>query len=239
MFGYTVFDGASTQVGQIRIVPVPAPKRIPPPLASPITATVRAGDAVTIPVTRFATSQDGSPVTAELDAAQVAALPGRAFSTGDTIRYLAPADAAPGTVSFSYTAVAGSSTPLQPVQTVSTVTITVTAGRPGPELRAEHPAARSTARVFADGSISISVPLAGIDPDGDWVVLQSIEQPEAPLGDTAVSGPGHPVLQGVRRARGRPDPVPGHRPGRATVTGRSPCWWSSRATRPARRSRRT
>src|SRR5699024_5199570 len=79
---YTVFDGASNQIGQIRVVPVPSPERIPPPLASPITATVRAGDAVTIPVSRFATSQDGSPVTAELDPTQLAGLPGRAFSTG-------------------------------------------------------------------------------------------------------------------------------------------------------------
>jgi hypothetical protein len=186
VFGYSVFDGADTKVGQIRIVPVPAPKRIPPPLAAPITATVRAGDAVTIPVTRFATSQDGSPVTAELDAAQVATLPGRAFSTGDSIRYLAPPDSAPGTVSFSYTAVAGSSTPLQPVQTVSTVTITVVAGDPARNSAPNTPPT-ATARVFTNGSISISVPLAGTDPDGDWVVLQSLEQPEAPLGDTAVS----------------------------------------------------
>ena len=33
------------KVGQIRVVPVPAPKRAPPPLANPIIATVRAGDA--------------------------------------------------------------------------------------------------------------------------------------------------------------------------------------------------
>ena len=187
VFGYSVFDGAATKVGQIRIVPVPAPKVIPPPLAAPITATVRAGDAVTIPVSRFATSQDGSPVTAELDAAQVAALPGRAFSTGDSIRYLAPPESAPGAVNFSYIAVAGSSTPLQPVQTVSTVTITVVAGDPAQNSPPEAPVP-VTARVFTNGSITISVPLAGTDPDGDWVVLQSIEQPEAPLGDTAVAG---------------------------------------------------
>src|SRR5664279_153428 len=83
VFDYSVFDGAGTRTGQIRIVPIPAQRQIPPPLASPITASVRAGDAVTIPIARFATSQDGSPVTAELDSAQVAALPGRAFSTGD------------------------------------------------------------------------------------------------------------------------------------------------------------
>lgn len=187
VFGYSVFDGTGTQVGQIRIVPVPAPKRIPSPLAAPITATVRAGDAVTIPLSRFATSQDGSPVTAELDPAQVAALPGRAFSTGDTIRYFAPADSPTGPVAFSYTAVAGSSTPLQPVQTVSTVTITVTSADPSRNSAPNTPVA-VTARVFTEGAISISVPLAGTDPDGDWVVLQSLEQPDAPLGDVAVSG---------------------------------------------------
>lgn len=32
------------------------------------------------------------------------------------------------------------------------------------------------------------MPLAGIDPDGDWVTLQSIEQPEAPLGEVRVTG---------------------------------------------------
>ena len=126
-------------------------------------------------------------MTAELDPAQLATLPGRAFSTGDSIRYLAPADSAPGQVTFSYTAVAGSSTPVQPVQTVSTVTITVVAGDPAQNLPPNTPVA-VTARVFTKGAISISVPLAGIDPDGDWVVLQSLEQPEAPLGETVVSG---------------------------------------------------
>lgn len=187
LLGYSVFDGAATKVGQIRIVPIAAPKSIPPPLVAPITATVRAGDAVTIPISRFATSQDGSPVTAELDAAQLATLPGRAFSTGDSIRYLAPPGSAPGPVTFSYTAVAGSSTPLRPVKSVSTVTITVTADDPARNSPPTPPTA-VTARVFTNASITISVPLAGTDPDGDWVVVQSIEQPDAPLGDTTVSG---------------------------------------------------
>ncbi|HEY5116005.1 MAG TPA: hypothetical protein VIJ00_10810, partial [Nakamurella sp.] len=75
VFGYTVFDGenavgdgavagGAAKVGQIRVVPVPAPKKEPPPLAAPITATVRAGDALTIDVARYASTQDGSPVTA-------------------------------------------------------------------------------------------------------------------------------------------------------------------------------
>ncbi|MET0863746.1 MAG: fibronectin type III domain-containing protein [Nakamurella sp.] len=185
--GYSVFDGTSTQAGEIRVVPVDPPKVIPPPVAVPIAATVRAGDAVTIPVARYASSQDGSPITAELDASQVATLPGRVFSTGDTIRYLAPADAQLGPVTFSYTAVAGSSTPLVPVQSVSSVTIDVTAADPATNSAPNTPNP-ITARVFTGGIIDISVPLAGTDPDGDWVVLSSIEQPEAPLGSIAVSG---------------------------------------------------
>ncbi|MEP6559636.1 MAG: fibronectin type III domain-containing protein [Nakamurella sp.] len=185
--GYSVFDGTNTRSGQIRVVPVAAPKQIPPPLAAPIAASVRAGDAVTIPVARFATSQDGTPITAELNDAQLATLPGRAFSTGDTIRYLAPVDAPPGPITFSYTAVAGSSTPLVPVQSVSSVTVTVTAADPARNSPPDTPNP-VTARVFTGGIIDISVPLAGTDPDGDWVVLASIEQPEAPLGTIAVSG---------------------------------------------------
>ena len=187
LIGYSVFDGTSTQSGQIRVVPVAAPKQIPPPLAAPIAATVRAGDAVTIPVARYASSQDGSPITAELNESQLATLPGRAFSTGDAIRYLAPADAPLGPVTFSYTAVAGSSTPLVPVQSVSSVTITVTAADPARNSPPDTPNP-VTARVFTGGIIDISVPLAGTDPDGDWVVLSAIEQPEAPLGTIAVSG---------------------------------------------------
>ena len=182
-FGYSVFDGAATKVGQIRIVPVPAPKRIPPPLAAPITATVRAGDAVTIPISGYATSQDGTPVTAELDPAQVADLPGRAFSTGETIRYLAPANATPGLVTFGYTAVAGSSTPLQPVQTVSTVTITVTDRRPRQKLAARtcrlrslhgfSPRARSASRCRWPASIRTAT----------GSCCSPLVPPEAPLGD--------------------------------------------------------
>ncbi len=201
VFGYTVFNGENAagaaraeEVGQIRVVPVPAPKKAPPPLADPIIATVRAGDAVTVDVARYASTQDGSPVTAALDEAQVAGLPGRAFSTGDTIRYLAPVDQPPGRLTFSYTATAANSSPQDPVQrvsavgTVSTVSITVTDPDPARN-SAPAPPPDVTARVFAGGSITVAMPLAGIDPDGDWVVLTSLDQPDAPLGQVSIAGP--------------------------------------------------
>lgn len=184
---YTVFDGTDSPTGLIRVVPVPTPRIVPPPLTAPVQATVRAGDAVTIPVTRFTTSQDGTPVTVTVDQAQVDALPGRVLVTPDAIRYLAPADAPAGQISFGYLASSGSAQAGQPAQSAGTVTITVTAGEQ--ENRPPDAPPPVTARVFAGGAITVTIPVAGVDPDGDWVTLQSIEQPEAPLGDLRVAGP--------------------------------------------------
>ncbi len=185
---YILFDGSTNPTGHIRVVPVPEPQTVPAPLAAPAQATVRAGDAVTIPISGFTTSQDGSRVTVEVDQAQVADLPGRVFVTGDAIRYLAAADAPPGQITFGYTASSGSATALQPAQAASTVTIAVVAADPAGN-RPPDPPQPVTARVFARGAITVSAPLAGLDPDGDWVTLQSIEQPEAPLGRIQVDGP--------------------------------------------------
>ena len=187
---YAAVDGAAGSgptAGTIRVVPVPAARVTPPPLTAPVQATVRAGDAVTIPFTTFTTSQDGSPVRVGVDPAQVAALPGAVVVTADSIRYLAPVDAAPGPLAFGYTASSGTATALAPAQSAGTVTITVVAADPGRNRPPDAPP-RAVARVVAGSAISVAVPLAGIDPDGDWVTVQSIEQPEAPLGEVRVTG---------------------------------------------------
>lgn len=184
---YSLYDGRTSQTGQIRVVPVPAIRQVPPPVATPISVTVRAGDAVTIPVADHAYSQDGSAVTAVLDAGAVSSVPGRVFSTGFEIRYLAPALAPSTPITFVYTAVAASSTPADPVQASSTVTITVV-GADASQDRAPGAPAPVVARVFAGGSISVALPLDGIDPDGDWVVTSSLRQPVAPLGSVSLLG---------------------------------------------------
>lgn len=187
---YTAIDGAAGAggtTGTIRVVPVPAPRTTPPPLTAPARATVRAGDAVTIPFTAFTTSQDGSPVRVTVDPVQLAALPGAMFVTADAIRYLAPAQGAPDRIDVGYTAWSGTSTALAPAQAAGTITITVTtADRAGN--REPDPPPAVVARVFAGSAISVAVPLAGIDPDGDWVTVQSIAPPEAPLGEIRVAG---------------------------------------------------
>ena len=115
------------QRGQIRVVPVPAPKQIPPPSPrrSPRPSARATRSHPRRPLRPVPGRHRRSPPSST--PSRSPRCPGRAFSTGEQIRYFAPADAPPGRVTFSYIAVAGSAAPpLQPVQTVSTVTITVT-----------------------------------------------------------------------------------------------------------------
>lgn len=108
---YHVWDGGTLAVGQIRVVPVPAVKDPPQPLAPPIAVVVRAGDVVTVPLAEHATSQDGSALTVALDGEEVDRVPGVLFSTATSIRYLAPAEPPPAPVVFGYTVTAATSTP--------------------------------------------------------------------------------------------------------------------------------
>jgi len=185
---YSEFDGSGLVTGQIRVVPVPAIKVVPPPVVAPISVTVRAGDAVTIPIADYAISQDGSALTATLADSEVAKLPGRAFSTGTSIRYLAPAVPPARPVVFAYTAVGSTSTELAPVRASSTVTVTVMPAGPAAD-RAPNAPKPVVARVFARGTITVNLPLDAIDPDGDWVSASSLQRPAAPLGQAQLTGP--------------------------------------------------
>ncbi len=183
---YQLYDGSDTEQGQIRVVPVAASRRPPPPLAEPISVTVRAGDAVTIPVADHAHTQDGSPLQVSIDPAETATLPGVLFTAGSDIRYLAPVTVPSSPVVFGYTATASSSA-VDPVRSGSTVTVTVVpAGAAGD--RPPSAPVPITARVFAGGSISIDVPLAGIDPNGDWVTATALVAPAQPLGKAELTG---------------------------------------------------
>lgn len=185
--GYTVYDGANLVDGQIRIVPVPATRTTPPPVATGISAVVRAGDAVTIPLDGHAVSQDGSALTAALDPVEVAAVPGVLFTDGAAIRYLAPPTVPDRPVTFTYTAVSARSTPTAPVRASATVTVTVqplqTAGDRPPSVPTPV-----VARVFVGGTIDVELPVDGIDPDGDWVRATGLLPPAAPLGKATLSG---------------------------------------------------
>ncbi len=181
VFQYTVSNGVGSADGQVRVVPVPVLDTPPTPTSSPVAVTVRAGDAVTIPISRYASDPSGGALAVVLDEREVAAIPGALFVSGSNIRYLAPSTPPTSTITFTYTVVstAGRSSP------ASTVVVTV---RPADADNVAPTAPELvTARVFAGGHVDIALPLDGIDPDGDWVTLDAISGPPS-LGTARPAG---------------------------------------------------
>jgi hypothetical protein len=166
--GYVVSDGQQQATGSVVVVPVPRPAQQQPPVAVPDTATVRAGDVVSIPVLANDSHPDGDDLTLRHELAQdVPDGRGLLFVDGSVLRFQAPDE--PGTVQALYT-IADSQG-----QTASTqVTIYV---RPAdPENNAAPQPVPLVSRTLAGSSARIVVPLAGIDADGDSVTLLGIDR---------------------------------------------------------------
>ena len=170
-FTYTVSNGASSSTGEVVIIPVPAPAQLAPPVAVDDTATVRAGDYVTIPVLANDYDPDGDTISLSptLVAPLVAPADGDLFVSENTLRFKAGPVAK--TVYATYDVVdslgqkdAGYVTiRILPVDAASN-----SAPRPLP----------LTARVLSGTTVRIPIPLTGIDPDGDSVDL--VGQGDAP-----------------------------------------------------------
>ncbi|PCN47868.1 fibronectin-like protein [Curtobacterium sp. 'Ferrero'] len=165
-FTYTESNGLASATGTVTVVEIPKPDRIQPPVAQPDTATVRVGDVADIDVLDNDTQPEGEPLTLEPDLVQnVPGNGGLLFVSGDHLRYLAPKT--PG----NYTAVYRVAGP-DGQYADATVSISVrekdvaTNNPPVPQT--------VTARVVAGNSARISIPLNGIDPDGDSVQLVGV-----------------------------------------------------------------
>jgi hypothetical protein len=177
-FSYQVSDGGTPVTGWVHVVSVPVPAG-EGPAASDARMTVRAGDAATLQVADVALDRDGNAMTVQ----PFPSLPsgqGLLFAAGQEIRYLAPATppAAPITTTYTVVDSAGRSD-------TASLTITVVP-RGGNHAPRTPPVA--VARVFAGATVTIALPLGGIDPDGDWVTVGGIDDPGR-LGSVAVSGP--------------------------------------------------
>lgn len=165
-FSYVASDGPGTSATTVTVVVVPAAPNRPPDTRT-AEVVVRAGDAVTVPLDRFASDPDGDPLeVAVVGQPEV----GDAAPSGDTIRYFAPADAGDGVavVPVEVTEPAGNAQS-------AAIQVTIIGPDPSSPPRAEN----LEARVRAGGSVVIPVPLVGLDPDGDDVRL---------LGRTGASG---------------------------------------------------
>ncbi|MFD6056102.1 Ig-like domain-containing protein [Agromyces sp. NPDC060279] len=181
----TVSDGAGgTAVGDLSVFLVARTAGLSP-IAMPDTVTMRAGELVSIPVT----ANDVSPRAERLVVHPEVTGSGTAgelvFASGSSIRYLAPKT--PGTYELGY-AVGLEQAPDRLDH--STVTVTVL---PDGANRAPQPRSL-VARVLSGQSVSIPVPAAGMDPDGDRTVLTSVTQPGKGLGVATISAEGDAIV---------------------------------------------
>jgi hypothetical protein len=173
---YTVSNGMASATGQVTILPIPAPAKLLPPVAAPDDITVRANDVATIAVLANDSHPNGAklklkPVLVQgIDPAQ-----GLLAVSGDVLRF--KAGAAGGTVHAIY-AVTGPDGQEDSAQVTIHIRAAGSNSRPLPQ--------HVTGRVVAGNTTRITIPLDGIDPDGDSVTLVGLEQ--APRKGTAVVG---------------------------------------------------
>lgn len=163
VFNYRISNGLAEAEGEVTVIEIPRPIRLQPPVAMPDAISVRVGAAIDIPVLDNDVHPDGEELTLDRDlAAQLGDDGGLLFSTGRVLRYLAPDR--PGDFTATYT-VRG------PDGQAANARVTITV-RERVEATNRPPVPRIiTARVLAGESVTIPIPLGGIDPDGDTVQL--------------------------------------------------------------------
>ncbi|WP_169053953.1 Ig-like domain-containing protein [Agromyces sp. H66] len=164
-FSYTISDGMNTATATVTVVPVPPLVKHQPPVAVDDVVNVRAGDIVTVPVLANDHHPDGTALHVLPELAEVTADDGLAFVDGDRVRFQAPDE--PGTHTVVYTI--GDDYGQTARARVAFTVIAKDAG----ENRAPLPTPL-TSRTFAGSAVSVDIPLDGLDPDGDSVVLTGI-----------------------------------------------------------------
>lgn len=163
-FEYTVSDGHASATAAVTVIPVPALSSHQPPVARDDAVTVRAGDVSSVAVLDNDVHPDNAVLHLDEELAEE---PNRgvAFVSGDEVRIQAPEEE--GEYSLVYTVG-------DDYGQTATARVRVTVLPLGGEVN-RAPAPRTvTARVFAGASVSLALPLYGVDPDGDSTVLDGV-----------------------------------------------------------------
>jgi hypothetical protein len=162
-FNYRVSNGLAEAEGVITVVEVPVPTRVQPPVANDDSITVRVGEAIDIPVLNNDEHPDGLPLTLLPQLSQE--LPdgaGLLFASGRLLRYLAPDRTGDFTAAYQVTGPDGQT---------STALLKLSVREPDAATNNAPVAETVIARVLAGETVRVSIPLTGIDPDGDAVQL--------------------------------------------------------------------
>jgi hypothetical protein len=160
-FRYRISNGLAEAEGVVTVIEIPRPARLQPPIANDDTVTVRVGDAINIPVLNNDVQPDGEELTLNpLLSTSLSGDSGLLFTSGNVLRYLAPQKTGDFTAIYSISDPSGQVAQAQ-------VKISV---REAVEATNNPPvAATVVSRVLAGEKVRISIPLTGIDPDGDSV----------------------------------------------------------------------
>ncbi|CAH0214626.1 hypothetical protein SRABI76_02353 [Microbacterium oxydans] len=164
---YRISNGSKSAEGEVVVIPIPAPDKILQPDVNDDTATVRAGDVVTIPVLDNDThpNDDVLHLSPELIEPFVDPEDGEAFVSQDVVRFKAGPVAK--TVYLTYEAVDSRQQKAAGYVTIQILPVDV-------EKNAAPRPQDLVARVLAGSTANIAVPLDGIDADGDSVELIDI-----------------------------------------------------------------
>src|SRR5690625_4589419 len=167
---YVVSNIAGEAEGEVTVLPVPASQSQRAPVVPDAKVSVQTGGVVTIPVLEDAYDPDGDPLTLERELPEP--LPsgeGLMFVSGNVLRYQAPSEPLTTHAVFAVSDPDGNTTSAQ---------VTIDVHESDAETKAPPTPKDLTERVFAGETVRVRVPLVGIDPDGDGVVL--LGQADAP-----------------------------------------------------------
>ncbi|MGK9146179.1 tandem-95 repeat protein [Plantibacter flavus] len=168
-FTYTVSDGTSTADAAVTVIPVPPLPKHQAPVATDDAAVVRAGDIANVAVLDNDYHPDAAVMLVDRTLVDEPTA-GLAFVDDDQVRFQAPNE--PGTYTTTY----------RVYDTFGEAdTATVTFNVVGEDKKNNQPPVPQllTSRVFAGATVRVDVPLDGLDPNGDSVVVDDIAS--APL----------------------------------------------------------
>ena len=165
---YRVANESGSSVGQITVIPVPPPESARPPTAIDDKATLRAGDYTSIDVTDNDFSPDGVSfeLTGVVESSFADSSEGIAFVADGELRVHVP-DGHAGAASVTYEVV-------DELGQRDTATVAIDVRERALEQNRAPVPQDVTARVLAGSTVTIPIPLDGIDPDGDGVTLVGI-----------------------------------------------------------------
>lgn len=192
-FAYTLSDGINEVDGTVVVVSSGSDQDLPP-ITTDDVVTVRSGDIVSVPVLANDLDPEGARLYLGPEVKALDDNSGTAWAAGSRVRFVAPEVPLrqTTTIDLQYTAYDGPGPDFTSANG-SPGRLRVRVTNPGGDSNSPPRPLPVEARVLAGKQVKITIPTAGIDPDGDSVVLVGIGfrngEPDAPRKGWIVGDP--------------------------------------------------